>query len=134
MTAISPADPAQPVIPRSRMELLYRDMLQESEQLVASIGQLTTRQEDIAQAMQAIPATVRQAGMDAAANASGQACRSLLEASRSLAKSTADARIATRVATQALPMAAWRAGLLCAICALIGSGIGAALVVLALHH
>ncbi|WP_313065119.1 hypothetical protein [Achromobacter animicus] len=120
-------------IPRSRMELLYRDMLQESAQLVGMMDQLTARQEAISQAMQALPSTVRQAGMEAAANAGGQAARSLLEASRTLAKSTSDARIATRVATRALPTAAWRAGVLCGVCALMGSGIGAAVVTLALH-
>jgi type II secretory pathway component PulJ len=115
------------------MELLYRDMLQESAQLVGLIEQLTARQEEISQAMQALPSTVRQAGMEAAANAGGRAARSLLEASRTLAKSTSEARIATRVATRALPAAAWRAGVLCGVCALIGSGIGAALLTLALH-
>jgi len=115
------------------MELLYRDMLQESAQLVGMMDQLTARQEAISQAMQALPSTVRQAGMEAAANAGGQAARSLLEASRTLAKSTSDARIATRVATRALPTAAWRAGVLCGVCALMGSGIGAAVVTLALH-
>ena len=134
MTAPPSEGPAtSSVIPRSRMELLYRDMLQESAQLVGLIEQLTARQEGIAQAMQALPSTVRQAGVEAAANAGGQAARSLLEASRTLAKSTSDARIATRVATRALPAAAWRAGVLCGVCALIGSGIGAALVTLALH-
>lgn len=135
MTGTPPAGPSAPsAIPRSKMELLYRDMLQESTQLVGLIEQLTARQEEITQAMQAVPATVRQAGMDAAANASGQAARSLLEASRTLARSAADARIATRVATKALPAAAWRAGLLCGVCALLGSGVGAALVALALYH
>ncbi len=121
-------------IPRSRMELLYRDMLQESAQLVGQIEQLTARQEGIAQAMQALPSAVRQAGMEAAVSAAGQAARSLLEASRTLAKSTSEARIATRVATRALPTAAWRTGLLCAVGALIGSGIGGALVALALNR
>lgn len=134
MTATQPDSAAAPsTIPRSRMELLYRDMLQESAQLFGLMEQLTARQEGIAQAMQALPATVRQAGMEAAANAGGQAARSLLEASRTLAKSTSDARIATRVATRALPAAAWRAGVLCGVCALFGSGIGAAVVTLALH-
>ncbi len=134
MTAPPSEGPAtSSVIPRSRMELLYRDMLQESAQLVGLIEQLTARQEGIAQAMQALPSTVRQAGVEAAANAGGQAARSLLEASRTLAKSTSDARIATRVATRALPATAWRAGVLCGVCALIGSGIGAALVTLAVY-
>ena len=39
------------------MELLYRDMLQESAQLVGQMEQLTARQEGIAQAMQALPST-----------------------------------------------------------------------------
>lgn len=134
MTATQPESAAvSSRIPRSRMELLYRDMLQESAQLVGQIEQLTARQEEISLAMQSLPATVRQAGMEAAANAGGQAARSLLEASRTLAKSTSDARIATRVATRALPAAAWRAGVLCGVCALFGSGIGAAVVTLALH-
>lgn len=134
MTATPPESPViSSGIPRSRMELLYRDMLQESAQLVGLMEQLTLRQEGIAQAMHALPSTVRQAGMEAAANAGGQAARALLEASRTLAMSTSDARIATRVATRALPTAAWRAGVLCGVCALIGSGIGAALMALALR-
>jgi len=115
------------------MELLYRDMLQESAQLVATMEQLTARQQEIAHAMQAVPATIRQAGLDAASQASGNAARALLEASRTLGKSATDARIATRVATKALPAAAWRAGLLCAIAAFIGSGVGAAVVALSLR-
>jgi len=116
------------------MELLYRDMLQESAQLVGLIEQLTARQEGISHAMQALPVTVRQAGLDAAAHASGNAARALLEASRTLGKSATEARIATRVATRALPAATWRAGVLCGACALIGSGIGGALVAFALRQ
>jgi hypothetical protein len=135
VTAIQPeSTTASPAIPRSRMELLYRDMLQESAQLVGQMEQLTARQEAISQAMHALPSTVRQAGLEAAANAGGQAARSLLEASRTLAKSTSEARIATRVATRALPATAWRAGVLCGVCALIGSTIGGALVALTLHQ
>lgn len=129
--AVSP--PASSAIPRSKMELLYRDMLQESAQLVATMEQLTARQQEIAHAMQAVPATVRQAGLDAATHASGNAARALLEASRALGKSATDARIATRVATNSLPATAWRAGLLCAISAFIGSGLGAAVVALSLR-
>ncbi|AZS77789.1 hypothetical protein ELS24_04680 [Achromobacter spanius] len=135
MTAIPHESPAtSSVIPRSRMELLYRDMLQESAQLVVLIEQLTVRQQEIAETMQAVPVMVRQAGLDAAAHASGNATRALLEASRTLGKSATDARIATRVATRALPAAAWRAGVLCGVCALVGSGIGGALVALALRQ
>lgn len=135
MTAIPHESPAtSSVIPRSRMELLYRDMLQESAQLVVLIEQLTVRQQEIAETMQTVPAMVRQAGLDAAAHASGNAARALLEASRTLGKSATDARIATRVATRALPAAAWRAGVLCGVCALVGSGIGGALVALALRQ
>ena len=49
MTAIQPESAAaSSPIPRSRMELLYRDMLQESAQLVGQMEQLTARQEGIA--------------------------------------------------------------------------------------
>ncbi|MNK88046.1 hypothetical protein D3C87_1079960 [compost metagenome] len=133
MTATPPESPAtSSAIPRSRMELLYRDMLQESAQLVGLIEQLTVRQQEIAETMRAVPTMVRQAGLDAATHASGNAARALLEASRTLGKSATDARIATRVATKTLPAAAWRAGVLCAISALIGSGVGAAIVALSL--
>jgi len=119
-------------IPRSRMELLYRDVLHESAHLVGLIEQLSTRQQEIAATMQAVPTMVRQAGLDAATHASSNAVRALLEASRTLGKSSADARIATRVATKALPAAAWRAGLLCAVSAFFGSVVGAAVVALSL--
>lgn len=130
----SAVPPGLSSIPRSKMELLYRDMLQESFQLVTHMEQLTVRQEEIAHAMQAVPATVRQAGLDAAANASHHAARSLLEASRSLGKCSGDVRIAARMATNALPVAAWRIGLLCAACAFFGGAFSAALVVLLLQR
>lgn len=122
----APHAPMAAAPPRSKVELLYQEILRESHQLVAHIERVTQRQEDMQQSLQTLPTMIRQAVQDAATHASDNAARALLEASRTLGKSATDARIATRVATKALPATAWRAGLLCAFAALIGSVLGAA--------
>lgn len=119
---------------RTKVEFLYREILLESEQLVSRIEQLTSAQTDIQQAMQALPGSIRQAGMDAATLAAEHANRSLLEASRTIAKATSDLRVASRMATNALPSAAWRTGLLCAASSFVGGAFSATLIALALYH
>ncbi|CAB3732656.1 hypothetical protein [Achromobacter kerstersii] len=119
---------------RTRVEFLYREILVESDQLLTRMEQLTSRQTEIQQAMQALPGSIRQAGMDAASLAAEHANRSLLEASRTIAKATSDLRVASRMATNALPSAAWRTGLLCAASAFVGGAFSATLVAIALYR
>lgn len=119
-----------PASARSKLELLHRDLLQESFQIVARMDQLTERQEQIQQGLQALPAVIRQAGAEAAAQAADQAGRALLETGRTLAKCERDLRLAASVATSTVPAAAWRVGLLCAASAFFGGALSAAIVTL----
>lgn len=119
-----------PASARSKLELLHRDLLQESFQLVTRMEQLTERQEHIQLGLQNLPAVLRQAGAEAAAQAADQAGRALLHTGRTLAKCERDLRIAASAATTAVPVAAWRVGLLCAASAFFGGALSAAIVTL----
>lgn len=120
-----------PTSPRSKLELLYRDFLQESLQLVTGMEQLTERQEQVQQGLQSLPGAIRQAGVEAAAQAADQAGRALLETSRTLATCERDLRIAVRTMNNTVPSVAWRVGLLCAASAFFGGALSAAIVTLA---
>lgn len=119
-----------PTSPRSKLELLYRDFLQESLQLVTGMEQLTERQEQVQQGLQSLPGAIRQAGVEAAAQAADQAGRALLETSRTLATCERDLRIAVRTVNNTVPSVAWRVGLLCAASAFFGGALSAAIVTL----
>lgn len=119
-----------PASPRSKLELLYRDFLQESLQLVTCMEQLTERQEQVQQGLQSLPGAIRQAGVEAAAQAADQAGRALLETSRTLAQCERDLRIAVRTLNNTVPSVAWRIGLLCAASAFFGGAMSAAIVTL----
>lgn len=119
-----------PTSPRSKLELLYRDFLQESLQLATGMEQLTERQEQIQQGLQGLPGAIRQAGVEAAAQAADQAGRALLETSRTLATCERDLRIAVRTVNNTVPSVAWRVGLLCAASAFFGGALSAAIVTL----
>lgn len=119
-----------PASARSKLELLYRDLLQESLQLVTSMEQLTERLEQIQQGLQTLPGAIRQAGVEAAAQAADQAGRALLETGRTLAKCERDLRIGVRAVNNTVPTLAWRVGLLCAASAFFGGAFSAAIVTL----
>lgn len=119
-----------PASARSKLELLYRDLLQESLQLVARMEQLTERQEQIQHGLQTLPGAIRQAGMEAAAQAADQAGRALQETGRTLATCERDLRIAVRTVNNTVPSVAWRVGLLCAASAFFGGALSAAIVTL----
>jgi len=121
-------EPRQPHA-RTKVELLYRDLLHDSAQLLTRMEQLTSRQQQIEASLQSVPAEIRRAGLDAAAHAGDHAARTVLEADRSIGRSTADLRIAARVVTDGMPAVIWRTGLLCAVSAFLGAGVGAALMV-----
>lgn len=116
--------------PRSKMELMYQEILRESQTLVNRIEEMAKQQEQIQQAIQAAPVAIRQAGQDAANQAADHAGRTLLEATRSIASATSDLRVAARAASSAVPSMAWRTGLLCAVSAFFGSVVCAVVIVL----
>ncbi|MBJ7263089.1 MAG: hypothetical protein JHC61_04840 [Burkholderiaceae bacterium] len=132
MNDAQPAMFAANAPPRSKVELLYQEILRESHQLVTRLEQVTRRQEDIQQSLQALPTAIRQAGLDAAHQAADYANRCLLEASRTTAHATSDLRVASHAATSAVQAAAWRTGLLCAASAFCGSVLCAAVIALLL--
>jgi hypothetical protein len=125
-----PSAPGTGAPARTKVEFLYREILQESDQLVTRMEQLTSRQTEIHEALQALPGSIRQAGMEAATLAAEHAGRSLLEASRTIGKATSDLRVASRMATNALPATAWRTGLICAASAFVGGAFSASLAAL----
>lgn len=118
---------------RSKVELLYHEILRESHQLVGSMELLMQRQQEIEQSLQVLPAAIRQAGLVAASQAADHATRSMLEAGRTIAHATGELRVAGRAATSAVPAAAWRTGLLCMASAFCGSALGAMLTMLFSH-
>lgn len=118
--------------PRSKVELLYQEILRESHQLVAHLERVAQRQEDIQQSLQALPTTIRHAGQEAATQAADHASRAMLEATRALASATSELRIASRSAKDALPATAWRTGLLCVGSSFLGAALCAAVVAFSL--
>jgi len=130
MTDAQPAPSMASAPPRSKVELLYHEVLRESHQLVTRLEQLSQRQEAIEQSLQTLPTTLGQAGLNAAHQAADTANRSLLEASRTIAQATSDLRVASRVAVSAVPAALWRTGLLCAASAFCGSVLCATVIAL----
>ncbi|WP_343498808.1 hypothetical protein [Achromobacter denitrificans] len=121
--------PATNAPPRSKIELLYSEILRESDVFISRLEQVSRQQEEIQNSLQALPMAIRQAGLDAANQTADQASRSLLEAARTIAMATSELRIASRAATSAHPATAWRAGMLCLAGALGGSAFCAALIV-----
>ncbi|MFY3630760.1 hypothetical protein ACOTFH_29325 [Achromobacter xylosoxidans] len=115
--------------PRSKVELLYQEILGETQQLIAHLERVAQRQEEIQQSLQALPMAIRQAGQEAATRAADHAGRAMLDATRALASATSELRIASRAAQGALPASAWRAGLLCVASSFFGAALCAAAVV-----
>ncbi|MDH0734827.1 MULTISPECIES: hypothetical protein [Achromobacter] len=130
MQEIHPVAPAASAPPRSKIELLYQEILRESHVFISRLEQVSRQQEEIQNSLQALPMTIRQAGLDAANQTADQASRSLLEAARTIATATSELRIASRAATSAHSATAWRAGMLCLAGAFGGSAFCAALIVL----
>ncbi|WP_287955596.1 hypothetical protein [Achromobacter sp.] len=125
-----PVAPAASAPPRSKVELLYQEILRESDVFISRLEQVSRQQEEIQQSLRALPMAIRQAGLDAANQTADQASRALLDAARTIATATSELRIASRAATSAHSATAWRAGMLCLAGAFGGSAFCAALIVL----
>lgn len=119
-------DAPQTAPPRSKVELLYQEILRESYQLLGRLEQIALQQADIQQALAALPGTIRQAGQEAATQAADHASRAMLDATRALAHATSELRIASLSAQGALPVTVWRVGLLCAASSFLGTALSAA--------
>ncbi len=118
--------------PRSKVELLYQEILRESHQLIGRLEQIALQQADIQQALAALPGTIRQAGQEAATQAADHASRAMLDTTRTLAHATSELRGASRLAQGALPATAWRAGLLCVASSFLGAALCAAVLAVTL--
>lgn len=123
-------DTPSPPPARSKVELLYQEVLRESSTLLGRIEQVTQRQNEIQQSLQALPNSLRQAGLQAATQAADHANRSLLDATRTLARAASDLRVAAMAVGGVARAGVWRNGLLCAASAFGGSLLCAALVLL----
>ncbi|CUJ62004.1 hypothetical protein U2261_25770 [Achromobacter xylosoxidans] len=121
-----------PAPPRSKVELLYQEILRESHQLIGRLEQIALQQADVQQALSALPGTIRQAGQEAATQAADHASRAMLDATRALARATSELRVSSRSAQGALPATAWRAGLLCVASSFLGGALCAAVLALTL--
>ncbi|NMU88341.1 hypothetical protein HGQ98_00350 [Achromobacter ruhlandii] len=121
-----------PAPPRSKVELLYQEILRESHQLIGRLEQIALQQADVQQAQSALPGTIRQAGQEAATQAADHASRAMLDATRALARATSELRVSSRSAQGALPATAWRAGLLCVAGSFLGGALCAAVLALTL--
>ena len=130
-TQIGGPPPAVPA--RSKVELLYQEILRESHQLVGRMELLTQCQEEMQQSLQSLPAVIRRAGQEAASQAADQSTRSMLEAGRTIAHLTGELRVTSRAAASAVPAVAWRTGLLCMASAFFGTALCTTLIMLFNH-
>lgn len=112
-------------LPRSKVELLFHDMLVQATQLADRNAQMLARLEEMLIAAAALPAQLRNAGSEVAANVSTDALRSLREAQRTLAHSESEIRVATKAVFVAGERSTWRVGLLCVASGFVGSVLAA---------
>lgn len=119
MSTAQPQFTAAP--PRSKVEMLHHEILQQTDALLTRTESLVQRQETLLKALQTLPAAIQQAGNDAGNQASVHASRSLIDAARDIDIATRDLRSTYRSASALLPAVAWKTGVMCAASALSGS-------------
>lgn len=119
-----PAAPPLPP-PRSKLELLFQEMLIECARTTERNAQTAARLDEVALLARGLPALLRQASAEAAAQVATDASRSLQDASRSLSKADWDLRVTAQALAGINVRNAWRIGLLCAASAFVGAVLGA---------
>lgn len=113
--------------PRSKLELLFQEMLIESARTAERNAQTTAQLGEVTLVARGLPALLRQASAEAAAQVATDASRSLQEATRSLSKADWDLRVTVQALAGINPRNAWRVGLLCAASGFVGAILGAVL-------
>lgn len=125
MSSESPPIPSPIPPPRSKLELLFQEMLVESARTAERNAQTATQLEEVALVARGLPALLRQASAEAAAQVATDASRSLQDASRSLNKADWDLRVTVQALAGINLRNAWRIGILCAGSAFAGATLGA---------
>ncbi|ARP92005.1 hypothetical protein CAL14_18390 [Bordetella genomosp. 9] len=111
--------------PRSKLELLYREMLEGCAQATERGEAVAARLEQVTQACQSLPSALRQAASAASLQVSEQASRALLESARTIAAADRDLRKTAHAISSGIPRNAWFMASLCAGSAFAGALLGA---------
>ena len=125
MSSESPPLPSPIPPPRGKLELLFQEMLIESARTAERNAQTAAQLEEVALVARGLPALLRQASAEAAAQVATDASRSLQDASRSLSKADWDLRVTVQALAGINLRNAWRIGILCAASAFAGAVLGA---------
>lgn len=110
--------------PRSKLDFLFQEMLIESARTAERNAQTVAQLDQVASIARGLPALLRQASAEAAAEVATSASRSLNDAARSLSKADWDLRVTVGALTGVNLRNAWRIGLLCASSSFIGTLLG----------
>jgi hypothetical protein len=78
------SDPTPPIPARSKLEFLYRDLLNECTQAIGRTQDLTAKLETVAASLEHLPAALQRASAQAAEQVSTHATRELTDATRAL--------------------------------------------------
>lgn len=117
-----PAVSASP--PRSKLDFLFQEMLIESGRTADRNAQIAAQLDQVALIARGLPAQLRQASAEAAAEVATTASRSLSEAARSLSKADWDLRVTVGALAGVNLRNAWRIGILCAGSSFMGAVLG----------
>lgn len=126
----APALSASP--PRSKLDFLFQEMLIESGRTADRNAQIAIQLDQVALVARGLPAQLRQASAEAAAEVATSASRSLSEAARSLSKADWDLRVTVGALAGVNLRNAWRIGILCAGSSFVGTVLGALIIQLVL--
>ncbi|MFA1685891.1 hypothetical protein ACOTBW_29695 [Achromobacter dolens] len=110
--------------PRSKLDFLFQEMLIESGRTADRNAQIAAQLDQVALIARGLPAQLRQASAEAAAEVATSASRSLSEAARSLSKADWDLRVTVGALAGVNLRNAWRIGILCAGSSFIGTVLG----------
>ncbi|ANN73237.1 hypothetical protein [Bordetella bronchialis] len=111
--------------PRSKLELLYREMLESCAQATERSEAVAARLELVAQACQGLPSALRQAASAASLQVSVQASRALLDSARTIAATDRELRKTAHAISNGFLRNAWLTASLCVGSALLGALLGA---------
>lgn len=114
-------------LPRSKVELLYHEMLHEFVQMQRANADMVAQLNEAATLLREMPTVLRQSGAEAGARAAMAAERGMHEATHTLAATERELRIVAQAIVGTTDRNAWRIGITCAGSALVGALLGAAL-------
>lgn len=110
---------------RTKVELLYRDMLLEASAVTERLERVSGAQAEFLRQAQKLPASLDRMAAATASKLAAQARSELQEATRGIAIASSELRIASRAYSYTLSAAALRNCVLCCASACIGGVVGA---------